>query len=40
MSFVCREAIEEANFGGHFRELRSIFFSHVNFVGFLRSRKT
>jgi hypothetical protein len=24
--FLCREVIEEANFGGHFRELRSAFF--------------
>jgi hypothetical protein len=38
--FLCREAIEEANFGGHFRELRSTFFSVVSCVGFLRSRRT
>ena len=35
--FLCREAIEEANFGGQFRELHSTLFSAVNFVGFLRS---
>jgi hypothetical protein len=39
-SFLCREAIEEANFGGQFWELRSTFFSVVSCVGFLRSSRT
>jgi hypothetical protein len=38
--FLCREAIEEANFGGHFRELHSTFFSSISCVGLLRSRIT
>jgi len=38
--FLCREAIEEANFGDQFRELRSTFFSVVGYVGFLKSRRT
>jgi hypothetical protein len=39
-SFLCREAIEERNFAGHFWELRSTVFSVVSCVGFLRSRRT
>jgi hypothetical protein len=32
--FLCREAIEESTFVGHFWELRSSDFSAVSFVGF------
>jgi hypothetical protein len=38
--FLCREAIEEASFGGHFREFYSIFFSVVCCIRFLRQRRT
>jgi hypothetical protein len=39
-TFLCREAIEEAKFGGQFWELRSTFFSSVSCVGFMRLRRT
>jgi hypothetical protein len=38
--FLCREAIEERTFAGHFWELRSSVFSAVSFDGFLRSGRT
>ena len=38
--FLCREAIEESNFVGHFWELRSSIFSAFSCVGFLISRRT
>jgi hypothetical protein len=38
--FLCREAIEESDFAGHFRELRSSIFSVVSCVGFLISKIT
>jgi hypothetical protein len=38
--FLCRESIEEGNFGGQFWELRSAFFSVVSYVGFMGSKRT
>jgi hypothetical protein len=38
--FLCREAIEEASFGGHFWEFYSTFFSVVYCIRFLRQRRT
>ena len=38
--FLCREAIEESNFAGHFRELHSFVFTVVSFDGFLRYGRT
>jgi len=37
--FLCREDIEEANFGGHFHELPSTFFNAVSFVGLFCLRR-
>jgi hypothetical protein len=38
--FLCREALEESTFAGHFWELRSSVFNVVSFVEFLRFGRT